>query len=343
MFYLVTFGVAIACLIAAGMLFQAIGLKRDERRFPAPGRLVDIGGHRLHLYELGSGSPAVVLESGISASSLNWRKVQTEAAKFAHVCSYDRAGLGWSDPCEQACTPASLATQLHALLHNAGVPAPYILVGHSFGGLIVQAFAGLYPDETAGLVFVDPLDPAEWIPISDEQRGTIRHGIRLSRRGALAARLGIVRLCLNLLLAGNRLLPQIAAKLWSGDASQVANRIAGQVRKMPEETWRLVAAHWMNHKSFEAMARHFQTLAESARELSQVRQLNIPVTMLVGTQNEHPADSRQYARRLSPETRLIFAEKSGHWIQLDEPELVVNSISEILESARRSQSSSAGR
>src|SRR5438309_6558512 len=128
---------AVVLLVVGGFLFQAIGLKRDERRFPAPGQLIDVGGYRLHLHALGAGSPTVILESGISASSLNWREVQTQVAKFARVCSYDRAGLGWSDLCEQACTPASLATQLHALVVNAGLPGPYILVGHSFGGLIV--------------------------------------------------------------------------------------------------------------------------------------------------------------------------------------------------------------
>jgi len=340
-FYVITFVAAIALLLATGMAFQAIGLQRDRRRFIAPGRLIDVAGYRLHLHELGSGSPAVVLESGISASSLNWRTVQTEVAKFARVCSYDRPGLGWSDLCDQACTPVSLAKQLHTLLHNAGVAAPYVLVGHSFGGLIVQAFAHQYTNETAGLVLVDPLDPAEWTPITDEQRRIIRHGIRLSRRGALAARFGVVRLCLNFLLAGHQLVPRLAAKLWSGDASQVTNRIAGQVQKMPPETWPLVAAHWKNPKSFEAMARHFQSLAESAQELSQVQSLPVPVTMLVGTQNEHPANPREYARQLSAETGLIFAEKSGHWIQLDEPELVVKSIAGMLEATRRLQPVSA--
>ena len=338
MFYLVIFVAVVVLLVVLGLLYQAVGLRRDERRFPAPGRLIDVGGHKLHLYELGSGSPTVILESGISASSLNWRAVQTQVAKFSRVCSYDRAGLGWSELCDQACTPASLAAQLQILVQNAGLPRPYIVVGHSFGGLIVQAFAHLYPDQTAGLVLVDPLDPAEWTPITDEQRRIIRHGIRLSRRGALASKLGVVRICLDLLLAGNQLLPRMAAKLWSGDASQVTNRIAGQVEKMPPETWPLVAAHWKNHKSFEAMARHFQALAESAQELSQVRPLNLPVTMLVGTQNEHPADPRAYAKRLSPETRLIFAQKSGHWIQLDEPELVVKSITEMLETTRSVES-----
>lgn len=333
MLYAVIIVLAIAALIALGFLFQLIGSKRDQQRFPAPGRLIDVGGYKLHLHEAGLGSPAVILESGISASSLNWRRVQSGIAKFTRVCSYDRAGLGWSELCRESCTPSSLAKQLHTLLHNAGIAAPYVLVGHSFGGLIIQAFAHLYPNETAALVLVDPLDPAEWTPITDEQRKIIRHGIRLSRRGALAARFGVVRLCLNLLLGGNRLVPRVAAKLWSGDASQVTNSIAGQVQKMPEETWPLVAAHWKNEKSFEAMARHFEALAESAQELSQVKPLNVPVTMLVGTQNEHPADPREYAKRLSPETRLIFAEKSGHWIQLDEPELVVAAVEELVEKA----------
>ncbi|PYY17919.1 MAG: hypothetical protein DMG60_10015 [Acidobacteria bacterium] len=326
---------AVVLLVVGGFLFQTIGLKRDERRFPAPGQLIDVGGYRLHLHALGAGSPSVILESGISASSLNWRTVQTEVAKFARVCSYDRAGLGWSDLCAQQCTPEALATQLWTLLRKADIPGPYIVVGHSFGGLIVQAFAGLYPQETAGLVLVDPLNPAEWTPITNEQRRMIRHGIRLSRRGAIAARFGVVRLSLNLLLAGNQLLPRLAAKLWSGNASQVTSRIAGQVQKMPQETWPLVAAHWKNHKSFEAMARHFEALAESAQKLSQVRQLSVAVTMLVGTQNEHPADPGEYAKRLSPETRLIFAQKSGHWIQLDEPDLVANSIAEMIENIRR--------
>ncbi|HWC18291.1 MAG TPA: alpha/beta hydrolase [Terriglobales bacterium] len=300
-------------------------------RFPAPGRLVDIDGDRLHLYELGSGSPTVVLESGISASSLNWRRVQTEVAKFARVCSYDRSGLGWSELCDQPCTPSSLAEQLHSMLHVARIPQPYLLVGHSFGGLIVRAFAEKFQRETAGLVLVDPFDPAEWNPLSDEQRRTIADGIRLARRGALAARLGIVRFCLNLLLAGNRLVPRAAAKGWSGRASLVTERIATQVRKMPEETWPLVAFHWMQPKSFEAMARHFECLAQSIAEMQKAPALDLPVTMLIGVQNEHPTDQHEYAKRISRRTTVIFAQKSGHWIQLDEPRLVVNSIWEMLD------------
>jgi len=325
-----------ALLIACGVLYQIVALKSDKRRFPPAGRLVDVGGHRLHLYELGSGAPTVVLESGISASSLNWRRVQTEVAHFARVCSYDRAGLGWSDLCKEPCTPGSLAAQLHLLLLRAGIVAPYVLVGHSFGGLIVRAFAAKFPDETAGLVLIDPLDPAEWTPVTRAQHRTIARGISLSRRGAIAARLGIVRLCLDLLLAGNRVVPRTAAKMWSGSAARVTERIAGEVSKMPEETWPLIAAHWKHHKSFEGMARHFECLGESIREMTEAPALETPVMMLVGAKNEHATNPADYAERISPLTRLIVAENSGHWIHLDEPELVVNSILEMVERARES-------
>jgi pimeloyl-ACP methyl ester carboxylesterase len=329
LYFAIVIGIA-ALLILCGVVYQTLGLRSDKHRFPAPGRLIDIGGHRLHLYEMGSGV-SVVVESGISASSLNWRRVQNEVARFARVCSYDRPGLGWSDLCNQPCTPTALARQLHTLLQAAHIPAPYILVGHSFGALIVRAFATEFGNETVGLVLVDPLDPAEWSPISAEQQRMIAHGIRLARRGALAARLGVVRVCLNLLLAGNRLLPRAAAKAWSGRAAAVTDRIGGQVRKMPEETWPLVACHWKQPKCFEGMARHFECLAQSIAEASNLPVLELPVTMLAGEQNEHPTDQHLYAQRISTNTKLLIAEKSGHWIQLDEPELVVTAIREMAE------------
>jgi pimeloyl-ACP methyl ester carboxylesterase len=337
-FYLAILVLVVALLLPLGAIYQALGSRLDQSRFPAPGKLIDVCGHKLHLYELGSSLPPVILESGISASSLNWRRVQTAVAEFARVCSYDRSGLGWSELSNQPCTPIALADQLHSLLRASELSPPYVVVGHSFGGLIVQAFAASYPDETAAIVLVDPLDPAEWTPLTDQQRRIITHGVKLSRRGAWATRFGVTRACLSLLLAGNRILPRAVARLWSARAAQVTDRIAGQVRKMPEETWPLVAAHWKQVKCFEGMARHFECLADSLNEMAEVKRLAAPVTMLVGTQNEHPADPQEYANRISLETNVIFAEKSGHWIQLDEPDLVVESIRQAVEEVRRSRS-----
>src|SRR4029077_16375311 len=177
-------------------------------RYPPPGRMLDVGGRRLHVYETGQGSPTVLLEAGIAATSLSWRPVQDEITKFARVASYDRAGLGWSDTNSKPLTLSGLVDDLQSLLKAAQLQPPYILVGHSFGGLIVQAFACRAPKEVAGLVLVDAVRPEEWHPLSSEQRRTLARGVRLSQRGAMLARTGIVGWCLRSLLAGSRWLPK---------------------------------------------------------------------------------------------------------------------------------------
>src|SRR5438045_7029728 len=156
-------------------------------RYPPPGRMIDIGGRRLHVYEAGQGSPTVLLEAGIAATSLSWRPVQNEVARFTRIASYDRAGLGWSDSASKPLTLSGLVNDLQALLKVAQLPPPYVLVGHSFGGLIVRAFAGRNPNEVAGLVLVDAVRPEEWHPLSSEQRRMLERAARLSRRGAMLA------------------------------------------------------------------------------------------------------------------------------------------------------------
>ena len=249
--------------------------------FPPPGRLVDIGGRRLHLYELGQGSPTVVLESGIAASSLNWRAVQTGIAKFTRVISYDRAGLGWSDLAPAAITLDRLVADLHALLEAAGASPPYVLAGHSFGGLIVRAFAARYPEETAGLVLVDALRPEEWSPLSPEKRRTLDRGVKLSRRGARLARMGVVGWCLRSLVAGSRWLPKMVGRAASGRGLAVMNRIGGEVAKMPREVWPMVADHWSQPKSFLGMAAHLEALPDAARTMCAAPPLgDVPVIAL---------------------------------------------------------------
>jgi pimeloyl-ACP methyl ester carboxylesterase len=308
----------------------------DRRRFPPPGRLVDIGGRRLHLTQSGQGRPAVVFESGISASCLNWTHVRDRVAQFTRCYSYDRASLGWSDPVDTPRVPSRIIEELHALLQAAEVLPPYVLAGHSFGGLLVRAYAVKYPGEVAGLILIDPLGASEWLQPSSEQARMLRRGVKLSRRGALLARLGVVRFSLALLSGGARVLPQLIAKLSSGKGESTVSRIVGEVRKMPPETWPMVRAHWCQPKSFLGMASYLASLPASCAECARLGELcGIPVTVLSATTSK-PVElaEREAMARNSPHGRHIIASKSAHWIHFDEPDLVVQAIQDMVELAR---------
>jgi pimeloyl-ACP methyl ester carboxylesterase len=123
---------------------------------PAPGRLIDIGGRKLHLDCSGSGSPTVILEAGASAFALDWSLVQPEIARTNRVCSYDRAGSGWSDPRNDVDTPARIVSDLHSVLAAAGEKPPFVMAGASFGAIYVRIYQLEHPDEVVGLVLVDP-------------------------------------------------------------------------------------------------------------------------------------------------------------------------------------------
>ena len=147
-------GAALLLIVGASAAYHAIETSRERRRFPPPGRLVDAGGYRLHLYCVGTGSPTVVFESGFGMSSNAWALVQPEVARFTRACSYDRPGYGWSDSPPNPRTGLTAAEDLHRMLASAGVSGPYVLVGHSMGGGQVRLFASRFPGEVAGLVIV---------------------------------------------------------------------------------------------------------------------------------------------------------------------------------------------
>ncbi|GAA3612214.1 alpha/beta fold hydrolase [Microlunatus ginsengisoli] len=151
--------VAALALAAAGAGHEAILEARDVRADLAPGRLVDVGGHRLHLHCTGSGSPAVVLEPGLGGSSADLRWIAPVVARDTTVCVYDRAGRGWSDPPDGPQDADQIAADLHTLLAAAGVAGPFVLAGHSFGGLYVLDFAARFPEQVAGLVLLDSTAP----------------------------------------------------------------------------------------------------------------------------------------------------------------------------------------
>jgi pimeloyl-ACP methyl ester carboxylesterase len=187
---------AILALSAVGGGYQTVGEATDSNAMPATGRLIDVGGHRLYLNCVGSGSPTVVLEPGAGGTSSQLGWITPAVARTTRVCVYDRAGRGWSEAADSPQDGARIATDLHTLLYRAGVPGPYVLAGHSFGGLYVRIFAAHYPDEVAGLVLVDstaPEGPATSVvppPVEGSSDDLVDRG---STVASLSTRVGLTR------------------------------------------------------------------------------------------------------------------------------------------------------
>jgi pimeloyl-ACP methyl ester carboxylesterase len=146
-------------LLAAGYTYQRIALARTREQFPAPGKLVDVKGHLMHIHCIGSGSPTVVIDAGNGSFSVEWMPIQEELSQTTRVCVYDRSGYGWSEAGPQPRDGVQVVSELHDLLQAAGEADPYVLVGHSLGGVHVRVFAATYPDEVAGLILVDTAYP----------------------------------------------------------------------------------------------------------------------------------------------------------------------------------------
>jgi pimeloyl-ACP methyl ester carboxylesterase len=337
-------------LLLIGIIYQALGDWLDARRFPPPGRMVDIGSCKLHLNQQGSGQPVVVLESGVVATSISWSLVQSPLAAFSTVCSYDRAGLGWSEVRDRIGSEArgpdgndlrsrnsgsrtldQMLSELDALLHNANLALPFVLVGHSFGGLLVRAFAHAYPERVAGLVLVDPVSLAFWGSGSQTNADRVRAGARLSRRGALLACIGVVRAALSALNAGGRWFPKQIAHVTARQGTGLMENLAKQIAKLPREQHSVVRAHWSRAKGFLAMAEYLEALpACAAAGLAMSVPAKIPVTILsaadatVDELRERDAWAAQ-----SDHGRHIQVPETSHWIQLERPELIVAEVREM--------------
>lgn len=330
-------------LLLTGLAYQAIGTMRDERRFPAPGQFAEAGGERLHLLVRGSGTPAVILEAGIAASSLSWSHVQPRVAEFTQTVSYDRAGLGWSAAARAPRTAGRAVTELRAALRSAGIAPPYVLAGHSFGGCVARLFAAQHPEEVAGLVLVDALDPREWLEPDAERRRMLKGGVLFSYLGAFLARIGVTRLCLDLLTSGRTWFPRLFVRSMGSGVSGVAGRIAGEVRKLPLQVHGIVKAHWCRPKCYHSMASHVWNLPVSSAEAAATDSLgDLPLVVLSGGHLAEPELLRQQKMsRLSSRGTHRQARQSGHWIHLDEPELVVEAIREVVGQARSGMAAGA--
>jgi pimeloyl-ACP methyl ester carboxylesterase len=219
---------AVLVLASIGGGYETAAEAADATAYPMPGQLIDVGGHRLHLNCTGAGSPTVVLEPGGGAMSSNLGWITPGVARATRVCVYDRAGRGWSEPAGTPQDGAQIAADLHTLLHRAHVPGPYVLAGHSFGGLYVLTFAARYPDEVAGMVLVDSTAPAPAAPTATSGDESSYDGIgRVSALASISARLGLTRVVGQLFDDG--LPPR------SSDEVQAGTATAGNLRSAVDE------------------------------------------------------------------------------------------------------------
>jgi pimeloyl-ACP methyl ester carboxylesterase len=305
-----------------------------DRRIRPPGEFIGGCGHRLHVICRGQGAPAVVFESGVAASSLSWARVQPCIASFTTACSYDRAGLGWSDSASSPRSFERILDDLRAVVARAGT-GPWIslgagsrvvLVGHSFGSLVVRGYAARHPDQVAGMVLVDP--PMEWIEGARDRTRLIKRARQASAIGSALARIGVVRACLALLAGGHPGAPRAFVKLLGRRASGTLERLVGEVRKLPPELYPAVRAHWSERKCFDAMAGYLRVLDDEATTLAAIAPPpDIPVTVISGGhQPSSEVAAHQRLAAASREGRHMMATNSGHWVNFDEPGIIVDAV-----------------
>ena len=296
---------------------------------PPPGELIDIGGHRLHIYRMGSGSPTVVFEAGGASWSLDWYLVQTEVAKFAGTCSYDRAGFGWSDLGPMPRTIEKITDELHTLLEKAGIPRPYLLVGASFGGHVARLFAQQYPNEVAGIVLLDARHEA-----IDQRMPTVWRQFKSAGKGMykflwLASQLGALKFLAKMM--GEKAAPPI-------------------VQRLPPEIRPMYLEVGFQPKYFKSNLDELAASSESDQQVMAAGSLgSLPLTVIRhGIPDlfvRMPVEQARQAERiwqelqmelthLSSNSNVLVAEKSGHAIQIDQPDLVIEVIRQILVKAR---------
>lgn len=293
-------------MLSAGMGWSLRAMAAVGPATPAPGLMVLVGEHRLHLNCAGQGEPAVVMDAGLGGTSLDWVRVQPELARYTRVCTYDRAGYGWSEPGPLPRSSRRIVEELRLLLHTAGVPEPYVLVGHSFGGYNVRLFASNYPEETAGLVLVDSAHEDQSRRFRDEG------GINTAPRGSFLILStpsvpdnmpsSVRPLALSLANTADAY-QALRGELDSFRRSAAEVRDAGPLPDVPVVVISRGQRVWPNTRKGDRLERLWAELQDDLAE----RQVHVP---------------------------HLFAQHSGHFIQLDEPDMVVNAVRSVVESVR---------
>jgi pimeloyl-ACP methyl ester carboxylesterase len=296
------FGLAGLLIIGAvaGAIYEQVATRRELAATPPPGQLVDVGGHRLHIWCTGAGTPRVILETGLGGSSVDWGFVQPEVARFTRVCSYDRAGMGYSDPGPSPRTARRIAAELAALLDRSGESGPLVLVGASSGGFSMRIFASEHVDRVNGLVLVDASheDQAHTIP-------------SVAPVVPVLASLGALR-------------------LFGVSFGRSPESLAPPVREYARAT-RFRAS------GYRTAASEILNIRESANEVrTSRRKLASPVVVVMGARGADAtwrALQRDQAE-LSPRGCLVVAEQSSHVVPIDQPHAVVDAIRATVEVAR---------
>jgi pimeloyl-ACP methyl ester carboxylesterase len=324
----------IVVLAAAGALYHALATRRDHKRYPPPGRLVDLGTHRLHILETGhvNGGPTIVLEAGLMSTVLSWKYLQRELSRSFRVVSYDKAGLGWSDLGPMPRTADQIVAELHALLERADVRPPYVLVGHSFGGLTVPLFAARFPKEVVGVVLVDPVVPAEWHPPSDHNRRLVSIGAKICRRAAMLARIGVIRFIAALITSGAKKYANMLIRIISRGTSVETGSVSSPwFWALPAEEKALVPILWIHSKFALTIASQLENLpASAARVDSHGVFSNSPVILLsANTSSPRRFEGHAAIAARLPQGQHVIAKNSDHWIMQAESHLVVDAIVEV--------------
>ena len=318
-------------VLAASVLATAHGTPADP--YTSPGRLIDVGGFRLNLYCAGSGSPTVIFDSGLEDWAPSWIKIQPAIAKRTRTCTYDRAGNGFSDPGPMPRTTGRIARELHTLLHVAGETGPFVLVGHSFGGLIVRHYADRYPRDVAGLVLVDAsAEGLAGIMTAQELRDNDRD---------IARAQAMLRQCLTL-----------AQRHFRSASPKLAHACPGMFfRGLPapadfprarDATLVFEAERPKQYAASASELENFTTASMRALMGEQRSYGAIPVLILVamhhaGTPPRWERSWREAHRRwlsLSTRAQYVPATHSGHYIQFDQPALVIGAIEDVVATVR---------
>jgi pimeloyl-ACP methyl ester carboxylesterase len=316
-------GFVLVVLIAAlaGFLYENISEARDRRFNPMPGRMVNVDGRKMHIFCTGEGSPTVILDSGLGDSYVSWRRVQPEIARFTRVCSYDRAGLGYSASSSQPRTSKVMAAELHALLQAAGVTPPYVLVGHSMAGFDVRLFASAYPSEVSGMVLVDASHPDQENRFSLELRSMEGSWQREAEFVEYTMAFGVPRM---LGLCEDNPAQRAADCNW-----HTARESAAEMKAFPESAKETAATGTLGSMPLAVLS-HDPDKPYTELPPDLARSTNVTWEKL-----------QEELAHLSTRGTQAIAKNSSHYIQYDDPELVIATVHNIVEQARKMQTSIA--